>query len=249
MPSALFACAAPPHARRPAPVRTPPPPSARPSSHGALTARPRASAGQRPAMASTRTLTLDGTPSVRLASLSRSRRTSSAQESVGGVDGWAAADAEADGFEVDETTPAEPDPAVAERATEHAASISGVDGFDTEPARPQARQRNAEIEAAGPATPEQPAGPEMLRVEMGGPSAVAVVSVMCRLAKIKRPGALALRPEIALQRVLMRRCCGAQASCIRTRSRATAASSSAPTPWTSRQARPSCNQALHRCCL
>jgi hypothetical protein len=147
------------------------------------------------ASTSTRTLSLDGTPSVRLANLSRAQRTPSALESVDGVDGWAEADVEADGFDADETAPSEPDHAAAERATEHAAGISGVDGFEIEPARPQTRQGNAETEAAGPAPPAQPAGPEMLRIEMGGPSAVAVVSVMCRLAKIKRPGALAFRPD------------------------------------------------------
>jgi hypothetical protein len=82
----------------------------------------------------------------------------------------------------------------------------------------------------------------MLRIEMGGPSAVAVVSVMCRLAKIKRPGALALRPDcfVMCADAALSRCAG---QLYPYQSRATAASSSAPPPWTCRQARPSCDEA------
>ena len=106
--------------------------------------------------------------------------------SVGGVDGWADDVPAADGFQA--PAPAQVDPAVTARAMEHAAHISGVDGFELEPAA--AKPAAAKPEAAAPAPPAAPEGPEVLRIEQGGPSGVAVVTVLCRLAKIKRPGQL-----------------------------------------------------------
>ena len=141
-----------------------------------------------------RSLTLDGTPSVRLANLSARHSSSSAisaVSSVGGVDGWADdAEAEADGFDA-EAPPAQVDPAVAARAMEHASQLKGVDGFDLQPqAKPGPPLAPATPGALTPAPSAAAARPVKLRIEQGGPSDVAVVSVMCRLAKIKRPGQL-----------------------------------------------------------
>ena len=135
---------------------------------------------------------VDGTPSVRLAGLARS---TAGSDTFGGVDGWAVDAVEADGFSAEAPDAAkEGDPLAAARAEEHAAGITGVDGFEIEPAvlaRPAAK----EPKAAGPAAPAVPEGPERLRIEVGGPSAVAVVPMLCRLSKIKRPGAPPLRPH------------------------------------------------------
>ena len=133
----------------------------------------------------------DGTPSVRLAGrLSGLARSTAGSETFGGVDGWAADAVEADGFST-EAPAAETEvdhAAAAARAVEYASGISGVDGFEIEPAG-KAHAAAKEAQAAKPAAPAVPAGPELLRVEVGGPSAVAVVPMLCRLSKIKRPGA------------------------------------------------------------
>jgi hypothetical protein len=133
----------------------------------------------------------DGTPSVRLAGRLSSKAFSTVSSlSIDGVDGWAADAVEADGFDAgaaESQAAREVDPAVAARAMEHASSITGVDGFELGPAKP--RPATLEPEATGQAPPAAEPEKEMLRVEVGGPSAVAVVPMLCRLSKIKRPGA------------------------------------------------------------
>ena len=133
---------------------------------------------------------VDGTPSVRLAGrLSGLARSSADSETFGGVDGWVTDAVEADGFSAEAPAAArkEVDTAAAARAVQQAADITGVDGFEIEPAAKASPGKEAK--AAGPAAPAVPQGPELLRVEVGGPSAVAVVPMLCRLSKIKRPGA------------------------------------------------------------
>ena len=150
---------------------------------------------------------VDGTPSVRLAGrLSGLSRSTAGSETFDGVDGWAADAVEADGFSTEApTADKEVDlAAAAARAVEYASGISGVDGFEIEPAD-KAHAAAKEPQAGGPAAPAVPTGPELLRIEVGGPSAVAVVPMLCRLSKIKRPGAPPARryrvSEHSLQRL------------------------------------------------
>jgi hypothetical protein len=88
---------------------------------------------------------VDGTPSVRLAGrLSGLARSSAGSETFGGVDGWVTDAVEADGFSAEAPAAArkEVDTAAAARAVQHAADITGVDGFEIEPAVKARLQRS-----------------------------------------------------------------------------------------------------------
>ena len=145
---------------------------------------------------------VDRLPSVslsgRMASSASVLSSTASVESHGGVDGWANA-VEAGGSiaKAPSVKVVEVDPTAAARAQQFSSHIKDVDGFEIEPAE-AAPEATHELTAATSAQPAAPKKDE-LRIEVGGPSATSVVPMLCRLSKVKHPGAPLQQRRVTLR--------------------------------------------------